>query len=99
MAKRLALVEEEYLKRLKNNSQTSDRKTEKIEEAVEEIHVYGAPLNAKDNMQILIDLLPPRLRVKAKLLLHYVKNVNLDSQGRVIYSGGETGSYLIDLIK
>ena len=52
-----------------------------------------------DNIGTLIKLLPGRLIGKAKLLYQYIKDINLDKEGRVIYDDNALGSYLLDLIR
>jgi hypothetical protein len=107
MARRLALVEEDYLQRLKDKSsgealesskEFKSDNTQSSNDPEAGVKIYGIP-EKKDEYQTLIDLLPGRLQTKAKLLLHYLRDVPVDGQGRVIYPDGVNGSYLIDLIR
>src|ERR1019366_8525223 len=97
MAKRLALIEKDYLQRLKDKSDVktaaSNFKNDKTES--EDVKIYGIPEKKDDEYITLIDLFPLRLQTKVRLLLHYLKDVKLDNQGRVIYPDGVIGSYLI----
>lgn len=47
----------------------------------------------------IIDLLPKGYRNKAKLLMHYIPDIKLNNQGRVVYADGSLGSSLYDLVR
>jgi hypothetical protein len=112
MARRLALVEEDYLDRMKQykgptarppasvtEHSSTARPTEEANNDGDDIRIYGIPNDPKEGLTTLVQLMPPRLRNKAGLLLHYLKDLSVDGQGRVKYESGETGSYLIDLVR
>ena len=64
------------------------------------VRVYGAEPGADNVLTSLAELLPKQLRPKAKLLLHYLSGkVNLDTEGRVVYTDGRAGSHLFDLVR
>ena len=48
----------------------------------------------------VIRLLPKRYQTKARGLIHYLAGrINLDSDLRVVYDDGTTGSHILDLIR
>jgi hypothetical protein len=64
------------------------------------VRVYGVEPGADNVLTLLAELLPKQLRPKAKLLLHYLSGkINLDTEGRVVYTDGRAGSHLFDLVR
>jgi hypothetical protein len=47
----------------------------------------------------VLENIPKRYRKRAEELLSYLENLKQTDDERVVYEGGETGSYLIDLLK
>ena len=53
-----------------------------------------------ENHNEVLQLLPPRLRQKARVMLHYLKSkLQVNGEGRVVYSDGTQGSHLYDLLR
>ena len=49
----------------------------------------------------LADLLPKNLKARARILLHYLENanVNVNDVQRIIYADGTVGSHILDLVR
>ena len=48
----------------------------------------------------MADLLPKKLRNKARILLHYIDGkVNIDDRERIVYNDNHVGSYLLDIVR
>ena len=91
MARRFALVPESWLSTLQNG----ETKKTTNHGGVNFENVDGT----KNNLGNLVDLLPKNLQNRARMLLHYIENVNVNDAQRIVYSDGSVGSHIVDLIR
>ena len=87
MAKRYALVPESWLQQ--NNVPYDGNGNLITFDSKEERHLSH-----------MADILPQKLRNKARMLLHYIDGkIKLDDRERIVYNDNHVGSYLIDLVR
>jgi len=87
MAKRYALVPESWLQQ--NNVPYDGNGNLITFDSKEERHLSH-----------MADILPQKLRNKARMLLHYIDGkIKLDDRERIVYNDNHVGSYIIDLVR
>ena len=52
----------------------------------------------KPKAEDILNVLPQRLRSEARILVPYLKNVNINDVQRIVYSDGVVGSPILDLV-
>jgi len=52
----------------------------------------------KPNAEDIVSVLPQSLRSEARILVPYLKNVNINDVQRIVYSDGVVGSPILDLV-
>lgn len=96
MAKRLALIPEEWLNSMPvRNKQTPDSAQQRPE-----ITVAVPVAEETPKLEDIANMLPKRMQSRCRILLHYLEgHLKLSPTHKVIYADGEIGSHIIDLLR
>lgn len=105
MAKRYALVPESWLSSLNGGMvRTSDFQPSNTQQVLHENvspTVVATESKRSSNVSQMAELLPKNLKTRARIILHYLENgnVNINDMQRIVYDDGTIGSHILDLTR